>query len=240
MFSCSVSRNGTWSLRRWLSLTFTLSINCNEGEAREETSNKNKMSGESPCGIALPVILSLLSKLEAFCFFSLKPDTHIPLQLNVDVNNRSHSCLKGAKWFSTASPPATRWIARNMMFTSTSRKRRLNFIITSSTTKEGNAIQCTGHVTQKKVKCVLGSCEDTDAYWSALSVATTPVKSINLYLCNMGVRRIFNYSLSRTCAEQQQVEQKSNRSPRYGTGVHFIQQFTKEKSVIIQIPILME
>lgn len=55
------------------------------------------MSGESPCGTALPVILSLVSKLEASNFFNLKPDTHIPPQLNVDIDNRSHSCLKGAK-----------------------------------------------------------------------------------------------------------------------------------------------
>lgn len=60
-----------------------------QGEAREETRNKTKTSGESPCGAALPVILSLVSKLEAFCFFNLKPDTHIPLQLYVDMDNRS-------------------------------------------------------------------------------------------------------------------------------------------------------
>lgn len=46
-----------------------------------------------------------------------------------------------------------------------------------------------------------------------LSMATTPMKSIHLYLRSMGVRHVSNHSLSRTSVEWQQVEQKSNCRP---------------------------
>lgn len=73
-----------------------------QGEAGEETKNNNKINGESPRGTTLPVILFLVSKLEASHFFNLKPDIYLSLQFYVDMDNRSHSCLKGAKllsWF---------------------------------------------------------------------------------------------------------------------------------------------
>lgn len=71
-------------------------FNCNKREAREETRNKNK-KWRKPIWYTLPVILSLVSKLEAFYFSDLKPDINIPLWLNVDMDYRLHSCLKGAK-----------------------------------------------------------------------------------------------------------------------------------------------
>lgn len=71
-------------------------------EAREKTRNKTKTSKESPCHMSLPVILSLVSELEASHFFHLKPDTHIPLQLTmVGKGDRSAPHHMSASWDST-------------------------------------------------------------------------------------------------------------------------------------------
>jgi len=78
-----------------------------QGEAREETRNKNKTSGESPRGTALPVILSLVSMLQASHFFNLiitflcslmqtwtTSHTHVIKELN-DLEQQAHKLRDG-------------------------------------------------------------------------------------------------------------------------------------------------